>query len=154
MLCSQVEALVFPSRALGRRGSGHVVQETKNSGAVDREVEGGKGGKQGEDQAEEDEEKDKIRDREGRQRAEWRERVRRVARRAVREGLPVQNPIDSASALTSALVAEKEKEGEGEHKWDGEQRCLREVEAVGKGGARLGVDVSFAKGEWGLRWKV
>jgi hypothetical protein len=67
---------------------------------------------------------------EGKKKAEQRERVRRVARRGVRWGFP-------------SIVSLR----------DGQDTVQRAVEAVGVGGSKVKEDVSFLKGEWGLRWK-
>ena len=68
-----------------------------------------------------------VKDTEGKKTAEQRERVRRVARRGVREGFALCQP--------------------------GKETQRRLVEAIGNDGRKLGVDVSFARGEWGIRWQ-
>ena len=81
----------------------------------------------------------KAKRREGQKRAEEREMVRRAARRGCAFGF---------------MVPEGEKrDGVGKERSDGkannvEQR--RKCEAVMKGSV---VEASFAKGEWGIRWR-
>lgn len=82
----------------------------------------------------------KAKRREGQKRADEREMVRRAARRLVAFGPKVKGESGSLSSK------EKEK-GKGEV---GAEDAGRKCEAVMKG---VVVEASFAKGEWGIRWR-
>lgn len=146
-MCSFVQGIVFPKTGTRSRG------EMGGEGA---QTEEGVGTERGS-------EREKEKDRQGRIRRDQRERVRRVARRAVREGLllpvdvsgPVSEPESGfgsgPDAETERRASEGREEGSAPRREQVQKR--RAVEPVGMGGRRLNVDVSFAKGEWGLRWK-
>ena len=89
----------------------------------------------------------------GMQKARQRELVRQAARRLGAFGVPSTSSLPTSS--TSKDEARKGKvgrrrrgDGEGEGEDQGERR--RRVEAVQNGRV---VEASFAKGEWGVRWK-
>ncbi|KAK4955373.1 hypothetical protein LTR28_006151 [Elasticomyces elasticus] len=108
------------------------------------EVNGSVGGEKGWAERVEETSEMLARRRDGQRRAEEREMVRCVARRACAFGLPV------------GVVGEGREKGQGRERKaasrapDGGGEGRRKCEAVMNGAV---VEASFAKGEWGIRWR-
>jgi hypothetical protein len=101
------------------------------------DVNGSVGGEKG--WAERIEETDEMKEkrREGQKRADEREMVRKAARRGCAFGF----------AVPEEQAAGDKKRGDGQSQPNGHKR---KCEAIMKGTA---VEASFAKGEWGIRWR-
>ena len=88
---------------------------------------------------------------EGQKRAEERESVRCAARRLCAFGVAVDGPIANGEAKSRATKGKgkgKVKE-RGADEEEGQER-RRKCEAVMSGSV---VEASYAKGEWGVRWR-
>lgn len=97
---------------------------------------------------------------EGQKRAEEREAVRCVARRLCAFGIVVDNPVGEgdgnirgAKGKGKGKIKEKEKDvvaGDGDDNEERQKERRRKCEAVMSGNV---VEASYAKGEWGIRWR-
>jgi hypothetical protein len=100
------------------------------------DVNGSVGGEKGWAERSEETEDMKAKRKEGQRRAEEKEMVKRAARRGCAFGFVVQGENSRDTPFKS------------DAKVDGEVR--KKCEAVMKG---VAVEASFAKGEWGIRWR-
>lgn len=91
---------------------------------------------------------------EGQKRADERELVRCAARRLCAFGVVVDGSVAVDEAKDKGAKRKRKgkgKEKEGDHgEKRGEQECRKKCEAVMSGSV---VEASYAKGEWGIRWR-
>ena len=91
----------------------------------------------------------------GQKRADERELVRCAARRLCAFGVVVDDPAVGGEAKTKGAKGKrkgksKQQKGENDSDDGGEQEHRKKCEAIMSGGV---VEASYAKGEWGIRWR-
>ena len=94
---------------------------------------------------------------EGQKRAEEREQVRCAARRLCAFGIEVETPDIGREAKDRGTKGKRKGKGikdkgvyDGDDDGGGQQRIMKKCEAVMSGNV---VEASYAKGEWGIRWR-
>ena len=140
MSCSTVEATVFPppSPPSGAKARLESTDSNPCSNPISESD-----AERGHDEEDKGEGKEKKRQEHGMQKAREREMVRQAARRLVVFGVP--------TGLSGAVTDEEIDHDEKADRADRHDGAHMQVEAVQ--GERV-VEPSFAKGEWGVRWRT